>query len=191
MPPGQTLAFNIFAHDRNASRTFDKVARHAAKAGNTVTEAFSKMKIGGLVAVGGAAAAATPQLIALGAAVAKAGPAVAVLAPAAFAGAAAFGTLKLATHGLSDAFGNMRDSEKFAESLKKLSPAARKFTVEIRALLPQFDSLRTAVQQRFFAGLAEQIRPVVNNLLPSLRQGLLGVAGTANSAAKQVATFLR
>jgi hypothetical protein len=113
--------------------------------------------------------------------------------PAAIAGAAAaMGVFKLATVGVKDAVTSLAagDLDKFNAALKNLSPNARAFAQELRALKPHLDSLRFGVQDRVFAGMATQLRTLTASLLPVLRRGLGGLAAEINGAARQVAGFL-
>ncbi|WP_143220948.1 NlpC/P60 family protein [Actinomadura sp. CNU-125] len=128
--------------------------------------------------------------------VAAVGPAVGIIAalPAVAAGAvAAFGVLKLATTGVGEAFGAAltADTEKFQESLKGLSPAARSVAVELRALRPQLMGLRNAAQQALFAPLRGELTRMAGVLGGPLRAGVRGVAGEFGRMAASVTRFAR
>lgn len=110
------------------------------------------------------------------------GPAVVALGaslPAAAAiGAAGIGTLQLAFLGLDEAIKNFDDNKKFQEALKNLSPAAAKFAVELRNLVPSFKAIRNAAQEGFFGTIGGQLTSFVNTLRGPLVNGfnLLGKA---------------
>lgn len=72
----------------------------------------------------------------------------------------------------------------FAEAMAKLSPSARAFVLEIVALKPAFDSLKMDVQERLFAGLAEELHTTATAVLPVVRRSFLDTAGTLNTMAK-------
>jgi hypothetical protein len=119
-----------------------------------------------LIAFGvGAAAALVPAAVALSATI-----------PAAiFTTVGAIGVLMLATHGLGDALKTAFDPAKakqFEEAMKKLSPAARAFVLEIKGLRPAFHDLQQDIQETFFTQLQGVLTRVSTKLLPTLRTGL-------------------
>lgn len=87
-------------------------------------------------------------------------------------GAVAIGTLTLGFQGLGDAIENAGDPEKFAEALEKLSPAAQRFAIELKNLMPVFTSLRLAAQEGIFKGLEGELTRVTNVLAGPLKSGL-------------------
>lgn len=125
---------------------------------------------------------------------AAAGPAIAALG-AALPGAigvagAGIGTLILGLHGLDDAFKDMGDAEKFAEDLKKLSPAARDFAIEIKNLMPQLRSIQQAASEGLFKGFQGEATKLVNTLQGPLRVGFNDVGRAINDATMGVTGFL-
>lgn len=68
----------------------------------------------------------------------------------------------------------------FAAAMAKLSPNAREFVNQMRALGPEWKSLRTAVQERLFDGLGDQVTKVARQQLPELQRGMVFFAGLAN-----------
>lgn len=198
--------FNIFAKDHGASRTFRNLGKAASSSSNdmfklskvtkTLGDAFDKLQSGGkIAAIGGAAIASVPHVLALSVALANVAPAAYAIVPAALAGGLALGTMKLAMSGVSDALGNLgsdsKSVKKFDEALKSLSPSARSFAVEMKRLYPTLVAVRKVVQETAFHGLSAQLKPLAANLLPTVRRGLVGVALAGNSAALQLAAFLR
>lgn len=146
------------------------------------------LSAGGLGALGGQAAAG--GIVALGAAVAQAAGAIALLPAAGAAAATVMGTLTLGLQGVSDAL-TEDDPKKYAEALEKLSPAARKTVVALRELAPEFRDLRSAVQDRLFAGMATEVRELGERYLPVLRAGLTSVAEELNEAGRELAGFAK
>jgi phage-related protein len=71
----------------------------------------------------------------------------------------------------------------FSNALAKLSPNARAFVEAVIGLKGQWDSLKNAVQDRLFEGLAAEVVQVANVTFPTLRTGLVSVAGAWNSMA--------
>lgn len=103
----------------------------------------------------------------------------------------AVATLKVGLMGLSDAFKAMDDPKKFAEELKKLSPAAREFATAIRDIKNKgFKELQLEVQQKLFQGLGATVTQLGGKYLPLLRTNMAGVATTINSVVTQVARML-
>lgn len=184
--PGNTtaLGFTIFARER-AAKTFRKVAGDV----DTLQKRLSSVskvagKGVGLAALAGGATALTAAVVPAAAAV--------VALPAAMAVAkVATGTLKVGLIGVGDAMSAVAegDAKKLDEALDKLSPAARAFVRETAGLKTAFDPVQQAVQNRLFEGLADEMGPVARNLLPDVRAGMLGVAGSMNAAAKEAIRF--
>ncbi|MGH3588841.1 MAG: hypothetical protein ACRDQ0_21235, partial [Pseudonocardia sp.] len=142
--------------------------------------------------LGGAAAASAASLITFGAALA---PAIGILAaaPAAVLGLqAAMGALRLATAGVGDAFETALtgSGEEFTEALEALSPAAQAAAREVRALRPEFERLRSTVQDAFFRRLEGDITRVAEALGGPLRRGLRGIAADWGTAASAAAGYL-
>lgn len=102
-----------------------------------------------------------------------------------FAAAAAGGVLYLALSGMSKA---IKDG---GAALAALPPEARAVATEIRALQKPFADLKATVQDRFFAGLADDIKSLAGTYFPLLRTGLANIAQQFNYAAKQVTAFLK
>lgn len=101
------------------------------------------------------------------------------LAFAAVAGVAALG---VAFEGVGEALGAMDDPEKFAEALKKLSPAAAQVVQDFAQLRDEFGQLRAATQQAFFEPLVGQVQRLAT-VIPTLQGGLQGVAGEVGNIA--------
>lgn len=87
-------------------------------------------------------------------------------------------TLKIAFKGVGTALsaGLSGDTEKYAEALAKLAPAARSAVREMVALKPAMDAVKTTVQQNFWAPLVGQIRALGTQWLPLVRTELGGMA---------------
>lgn len=139
-----------------------------------------------LTVLGGAArspagiAALIPLMGQLGAAAVTASGSLLVLPGVLGAVGGAFGTLKLATNGFSDALESMEDPEKFAESLNKLSPAARQAALSIQALMPALTQFKNATQDALFAGVGTQLNTMAASLLPQIQQMTTSVASSFN-----------
>ena len=141
--------------------------------------------------LGVAALFATPGVLSLAGgltSVAGAG----ILLPGIFTGVAAgIGTLVVGFQGMGDAFKNMGDPEKFAESLKALSPAAAATALAFKGLSTEAHNLRLAVQEKLFSGLAAEITSIGGTYLPIISAGFQGIATQANGAATAFAAFLK
>lgn len=186
-------------HDltRTASATGGALAEMgttAAKSASDVASGFSDMtKAAGVagVALAGVVGAAVVNAVAdLGKAVVTASQSLWLLPAGAAAAAAGIGTLMIGFNGLGDAMKNLRDPEKFAESLQSLSPAAQQAALAIRALIPQWDQLTRSTQDSLFNGLGQEINKLANQYLPGLQSMTTSIAGSFNTMFKGVADTL-
>lgn len=142
--------------------------------------------IGGIAAKLGAAA---PLAAGLAAAVGNIAPAAGLAATGMFAVVLATQTLKLGMVGVGDAVSAALDpskAEEFNEALKKLSPSARAFALQVKALAPEFRELQQMVQERMFKGLDGILKEMGKTTLPILTNGLRVTAGSLNLMAKNV-----
>ncbi|RDI32464.1 phage-related protein [Rhodococcus sp. AG1013] len=80
-------------------------------------------------------------------------------------------------------------ADKVEKALEKLSPNARAFVMAMMALKPQFTELKNIVQDNMFAGLDSVFTNLVETSMPTLQEGLGGVATSINGAAKEFAGF--
>lgn len=137
----------------------------------------------------GAAAAAGQQLLHFGAALAPAVGIVAALPAVLAVGAAALIPFKVGLSGVGDAFSAAAsgDAEKFAESIKKLAPAAKAVATEFFKLQPALTTVRNTVQQALFAPLVGQLTDTANVLKGPVAAGMAAVAGEGGKVA---ASFL-
>ncbi|MCT7366508.1 hypothetical protein A7G45_26990 [Mycolicibacterium llatzerense] len=186
----------------NASGTFGAIGSAAAQMGSDAAGAAGSVSklagalgpLAGGAAIGGAivagATAVTLAIGAIGGSIAELSGLVGTL-PGIFAGgAAAFGTLTLATQGFSDAMGDIRDSKKFAEDLKELSPNAAQAATAIQQLMPSLDGLRAATQDSLFAGVGQELTQLANTYLPSIQQMTTSIASSFNAMFKAVGNQL-
>lgn len=167
----------------------DKGFAKAAKAVGKFDKAFGKVTKFGAISAG--LMSATGAAGAFSAAIAPAAGAVVAL-PAAFAVTkVAAATLKVGLLGMSDAMGAMAsgDAKKLKKSMLELAPSARQFVTASAGLLQSFEPVKKAVQQKLFEGLGKQMGPVAKNLMPSLKSGMVGVAGSFNTAGKEAIKF--
>lgn len=72
----------------------------------------------------------------------------------------------------------------FAAAMAKLSPNAQAFVRQLIALKGQWDSLKRAVQDKLFEGLASELKSTAGAVLPVLKTGLVDTAGALNLMAK-------
>lgn len=82
-------------------------------------------------------------------------------------------------------------SEKFADALARLSPNAQAFVLALRDLQPQLAEFRKGIQDRVFAGLADQLRETTDVLLPLFAANMGLVADELNLATQNFFEFLR
>ncbi|AXK74706.1 hypothetical protein AVZ31_22940 [Mycolicibacterium neoaurum] len=139
-----------------------------------------------MAALGGAArspaaiAAVAPVLLQIGSAAVAATGSLLVLPGVLGAVGAAFGSLKLATSGFFDAIENVNDPEKFAESLRSLSPNAQQAALSIQSLMPALTELKTATQDALFADIGPGLERLTTAMLPQIQQLTTTVAASFN-----------
>lgn len=163
----------------------------AASTGTAMTAATGgiNLLIAALLALAGATAIVATGFVALAPTVYLVGGAFGAMFTLAAGGAASIGVLALASHGLGDAFKELsKDGKVSSETLKKLSPNARSFVREIDKLRKPFGSLRSLVQDKFFAGFGVEIRDLAKRWLPALR-GILGGLATRFNRFTKTVTF--
>lgn len=144
-------------------------------------------------ALGTAAAGAATGVVALGAALAPAAGLIAA-GPAVILGyQAALGGLKLALTGVGEAFsaGLTGDADAFNKAVEDLSPAAQAAAKEVRALKPEFEALRTTVQDSFFEQIEGDITRTAEALEGPLKKGLSGIATEWGNAAEGVLGYVQ
>ncbi|APE14139.1 hypothetical protein BOH72_01750 [Mycobacterium sp. WY10] len=126
--------------------------------------------------------AAVAALVDVSTVAASAAKSILLLPAAGAAAGAAFGTLALATMGFDDALKNIRDPQKFNESLLGLAPNAREAAQSLRQLVPVFDGLQRNTQNTFFAGIGQELNQIADQFAPTIQRLTTGVAGAMNTA---------
>lgn len=117
--------------------------------------------------------------------------AIALLPAVAIGAGLAMATLKIGMSGFGDAMKNIGDPKKFAEAIKKLSPAAREAAIAIRDIHGKgFKALKLHVQEKLFAGIGKTITQLAKSYLPSLQTTMGTLAGSFNKAALDLGKFL-
>lgn len=141
----------------------------------------------GLGALAGSAAAG--GIAALASSIAQAAGSIALLPAAGAAAAAGLGAVIIGFQGVGEAIKAADDPAKFAEALKNLSPEARQAAVAFKGLGDELKDVRLSVQDSLFEGIAESIRELAKQLLPSMKAGLTDVAAELNAGTKAWAAF--
>lgn len=188
-------ASRIAADAADSMGNLTVAATGAARSASNLTSALSGLAkgatagavLGGLVGVGMGVA---DMLADVGKAVVTATQSLWLLPAAVTAAGAGFAALKIGTLGFADAIESIRDPEKFATALQSLSPNAQQAALSIQKLLPQFDALKTSVQDSLFANVAGEIQRLSGQFLPMLQSSLSGVASAFNTAFQGVAGAL-
>lgn len=145
--------------------------------------AASVGKLGAMLGAAGPAAAG------LAATIGSLAPAAAVAVSGMIAMRLASVALKLGMVGVSDAVSAALDPEKageFNKALEKLSPSARAFALQVKAMAPELRALQQGVQERLFKGLDGILKEMGKSTLPVLKNGLTNSAGALNLMAKGV-----
>ncbi|WP_430332737.1 hypothetical protein [Rhodococcus sp. ACT016] len=74
--------------------------------------------------------------------------------------------------------------DEYNKALENLSPAAREFVEMVRGLSGEWKSLRLEVQESLFSGLGAEVVNLSENLLPTFKTGLSGIATEINGGLK-------
>jgi phage-related protein len=101
-----------------------------------------------------------------------------------------------AQRSLADAYANAADAaaggaSKTADAMKNISPNARAVVKEVLGLKDAWQEVKFSVQDRLFAGLADDVKPLANIYFPLLKEGLGGIADGFNGIIKDVVEFLK
>lgn len=181
----------------NAARDADRAAKAAAKAVAAMGGGLNEIQQMGTEAfrsVRGLAYVAAPALIAALYETAQvavtASQSLALLPAVAAAAAAGIGTLHLATQGFGEAMKDIRDTKKFNEDLRALSPNAQQAALAIRSILPEIDALQKSTQDAFFAGFREKIGQLKSAFLPGIQDLTTSVASSMNKSISGVGDML-
>lgn len=184
-----------YDHDRIAQLGGSLVAsllpqlqQSMARGGSQAGSAFAEGAAGGMQAGGPLIAAA---VLGLAGVAAQASGAIGLIPAAAVGAGAAVGALALAFDGFGDAMKNVKDPEKFAESLGQLAPMAQSVATTIQGLMPVFDRLKFTVSDAFFGPLTSAIEPLVNTYMPMLQGGLSQMASVMGNALGGLASFMQ
>jgi phage-related protein len=81
-------------------------------------------------------------------------------------------------------------TDKINAAMAKLSPSAREFVTSIRSLKPEFDALKTSVQEALFSGLGPAFTDFARITLPAMTGNLSLVSGAINGVTKDMLGFL-
>lgn len=97
---------------------------------------------------------------------------------------------------LADAYANAAEAaggaaSKTSEALANISPNARAVVQEVLSLQDEWKALKFSVQDRLFAGLADDVKPLAEVYFPLLEDGMGGIADGLNAIVKDVVAFLQ
>lgn len=139
-------------------------------------------------ALGAAAGSAAPLLAGIVTTLQNVAPAGAVAVTGMLAVQQASAVVQLGMVGIEDAATAAFDTsaagaQKFDEAIKKLAPNARAFAVALREAQPAFQRLQQGVQNRLFAGFADELGRLSQQVLPIVRTNLNATATTLNQMA--------
>lgn len=101
-----------------------------------------------------------------------------------------------AQRSLEDAYASAADAasggaSKTADALANISPNARAVVKEVLDLKDEWQALKFSVQDRLFAGLADDVKPLAQIYFPLLQEGMGGIADGLNAIVKDVVAFLK
>lgn len=80
--------------------------------------------------------------------------------------------------------------EAFTQAMGKISPQAQIFVNTLQGLKPAWDQLKFAVQDSLFAGIGPELQKLATQYLPVLKTAMSGLAGTMNTAFKDIGAWL-
>lgn len=162
----------------NTLRSITRIAGRAAGAIGTFT--------GAVGALGAAAGPAVSLLAGIVTTLQQIAPASTVAVSGMLAMQQASAAVRLGMVGVEEAVTAALDpskAEEFNEALEKLAPNARAFAVQLREMAPAFQRFQQGVQNRLFAGFADELDRLSSSVLPVVRQNLNATATTLNQMA--------
>ena len=180
---GELMALGLSQGTNEGNRLGLSLGRIGSMAGSLLGAAGS---VGRIAAVLGAAAPLAAGVVAT---LANIAPAAGVAATGIVAVQLATNAVKIGMSGVQEAVKAAFDTEnpeKFEEALKKLSPNARAFVLELKGMSKEFDALKQDVQDRLFTKLDDVLRGLGEYTLPIVRNGLVNAAGAVNLMARGV-----
>ncbi|OBK92372.1 hypothetical protein A5646_03465 [Mycobacterium sp. 1245499.0] len=81
-------------------------------------------------------------------------------------------------------------ADAFALAMGKLSPNAQAFINTLQGLKPAWEALKFSVQDSLFAGIGPELQRLASQYLPVLKDAMSGLAGTMNTAFKDIGAWL-
>jgi hypothetical protein len=81
-------------------------------------------------------------------------------------------------------------ADAYAKAMAKLAPATQEFVLAGRGLMPLLTDLKKGVQQTGFEGLGALLTDVSGRVIPVVKEGMTGIAGEMNIAAKSFLDFI-
>lgn len=81
-------------------------------------------------------------------------------------------------------------ADAFALAMGKLSPNAQAFINTLQGLKPAWEQLKFSVQDSLFAGIGPELQRLASQYLPVLKDAMSGLAGTMNTAFKDIGAWL-
>lgn len=82
------------------------------------------------------------------------------------------------------------NADAFAQAMGKISPQAQQFITTLQGLKPAWEQLKFSVQDAFFAGLGPELQRLATQYMPVLQGAMTNLAGTMNTAFKDVGAWL-
>lgn len=101
-----------------------------------------------------------------------------------------------AQRSLADAYANAADAgsaagAKLNDALANLSPNARSFVKEVLGMKDAWQEVKNSVQDKLFAGLAAEVKPLASIWFPLLKEGMGQVATGLNGIIKETVAYLK
>lgn len=165
--------------------------RGLANAARTAAGILGRVGLG-IGAIGAAAGTAAPLLAGIVTTLENIAPAGAVAVTGMLAVTQASAAIRLSMVGMEDAVTAAFDTsaggaKKFDEALKKLSPSARAFAVQVRSMAPGFREFQQSIQEQVFTGLDDVLKRLASSAGPTLQSNLKATATTLRTMAVEAA----
>lgn len=181
------------ARVQNTFRKIVSNARDVAAGVLSAAASGARIAVIGFAALGALSSVVslTGGIVGLAGAATQAAGVIGLLPAALVAIKAVSATVKLALDGVGDSLSALAsgDTQAFQESLKKLAPQARAFVTEVAKVKPEFDKIKTALQNTTFEGLSKAVQPLAQLYLPRIHNFFQAIGQSANEAAKSVIDF--
>jgi phage-related protein len=183
---------NSLTRAAGRSDRFSFSLRGLANAAQSAAGILGRVGIG-VGAIAATAGTAAPLLAGIVTTLENIAPAGAVAVTGMLAVTQAQAAIRLGMVGIEDAVTAAFDTSKkgaedFDAALKKLSPSARAFAVQVRAMAPAMREFQQSIQEKLFTGLDDVLKRLGSTTAPTLQKNLGTTATTLRTMAVEAAS---